>query len=205
MKTLLYSVMIGLLCACAFGQTTTTPPSTQLQNVTLPTYVFMGVSYNQFATPSVAGVFSALEPESQDPTSIFHNMLASESIDLLPLKYTDPVTKKTGYVFSGSFRFGQHKVVLNTAKPQPVTDSSFHPSFQLAVGADAGAAFSSTQATPSSISVGFSGSFTVSGFYHFKQHWAAGVAVRALYMSGIGPSGSAAWNPVIEPGLVYAK
>jgi hypothetical protein len=188
----------------AFGQTTATQPApaaappvaNQLQNVTLPTYVLMGFSYNQFASPAVSGLFSAIEPESQSV-----GLLASESIDMLPVKYTDPTSKKIGYLFSGSVRFGQHKVILNTDKG----GATFHPSFMLTVGGDAGASFSSSGTAPSSVSVGFSGSLTIGGWYHFKPHWGAGLAIRALYMSGIGPGGSGAWNPVVEPAVVYAK
>lgn len=181
------------LALCAAGQTPTPAP---LASATLPDFIFMGISYNQLASQPISGLFSALEPESQ---SI--GLMASESIDLMPFKYTDPATKKTGYLFTGSFRFGQHKILLNTAKVGP----TFSPGFVLAIGGDAGASFSSTGTQPSQIQVGFSGSFTLSGFYRFSQHWAVGVAVRALYIAGIGPGGSGAINPVFEPGLVWCK
>jgi len=175
-----------------------------LESVTLPTNIMIGMSYNQFT--GAAGLISALEPESQSLTlGVAPGLYASESADLTPVKYVNPSTGKTGYLVAGSMRFGQHKVLLNTAQP----GSTFHPSFLLAIGADAGASFASTPTaagTPAtSVSVGFSGSFTLSAFYRFKPHWAAGVAVRALYMSGIGPNGIGAWNPVLEPGLVYSK
>jgi hypothetical protein len=200
------------------GQTTVQPPvqppapvssaaADALQSALIPTYVLFGFSYNQFAAPPIAGLFSAIEPESQGI-----GLLASESVDLLPVKYTDPVTKRTGYLFTGSVRFGQHKMLINTDKSKP--GDPFKPSFALTLGGDLGAAFSSTGSTastagstsqPSAISIGFSGSFTVGAFYRFKQHWAAGLAVRALYLPGIGPGGQGAMNGVIEPALVYCK
>lgn len=200
MKTLVSIITLTVLLALsALGQTPTVA-SPQLAAATLPSYIFGGVSYNQFGSPVFAGVFSALEPESQ---SI--GLLASESIDIQPVSYTDPKTGKTGYVLAASVRVGQHKILLNTVDPAATT---FKPSFALLLGGDAGAAVSSSSPTPgapSSISVGLSGSFTLSAFYRFRQHWAAGVAVRALYISGVGPAGSSAINPVIEPGLVYCK
>jgi hypothetical protein len=194
LKTITIALFTVLIAFCVSAQTTPLP------SAALPTYIFGGVSYNQFGSPVFAGVFSALEPESQSL-----GLLASESIDLQPVSYTDPKTGKPGYVLAASVRVGQHKILLNTADSAATT---FKPSFALLIGGDAGAAISSSSPTPgapSSISVGLSGSFTLSAFYRFKQHWAAGVAVRALYISGVGPAGSSAINPVIEPGLLYCK
>jgi hypothetical protein len=200
MQRILRGAILALFAlTCAFGQPAT--PVSELQAVTLPQYIFGGISYNQFGSPVFAGVISALEPESQ---SI--GLLASESVDLQPVQYTDPKTGKAGYVLAASARFGQHKILLNTATPQPA--GVFKPSFVLALGGDAGASFSNSIAvagSPSTISVGFSGSFTLSAFYRFKPHWAAGLAVRALYLSGVGPNGSGAINPVVEPGVVYCR
>ena len=145
-KLILLLLALGRLAA--FGQTTATPvapASTPLASVVLPDYTMIGMSYNQFT--GYAGLFSALEPESQ---SI--GLLASESVDLVPAKYTNPTTGKTGYLISGSMRFGQHKVIVNTAKPQAAT-SAFSPSFVLAVGGDAGAASTSTNSSTSASSI----------------------------------------------------
>lgn len=207
-----FSVLIlAPVCAlCAFGQTSQPPApiASAAQSGMIPTYVLFGVSYNQFATPAVSGLFSAIEPESQNI-----GLLASESVDLLPVKYIDPVSKKSGYLFTGSFRFGQHKMLVNTDKSKP--GDPFKPSFALTLGGDAGATFSSSAAStpasgaastqPSAISVGFSGSFTLGAFYRFKPHLAFGLAIRALYLPGIGPGGQGAINGVIEPALVYCK
>ena len=185
-------LLLSILIASALGFAQTPPQP--LNTVTLPTFLMIGGSYNQFGSPPVAGLFSAIEPESQ---SI--GLLASESLDLLPVKVTN-ANKQSGYVFTGSVRFGQHKVLLNTEPGGP----GFHKSFVLSIGGDVGPAFGSSGTQPSTITVGLSGSATIGAFYRFSQHWALGLAIRALYMPGI-VNGSGGWNPVLEPGIVWCK
>ncbi len=173
-------------------------PPAPLAAVELPAIVMVGASYNQYT--GAAGFVSGIVPESQN-----WGIMASVTSDLVPTKYVNS-SGKSGYLIAGSMRFGQHKVLLNTAKVGP----AFAPSFMLTVGGDAGASFIPTPVSlgvggPSTTTVGFSGSFTTGAFWRFKPHWALGVAVRALYMSGTGPNGGGAWNPVLEPGLVFVK
>ena len=176
MKPIILSLFACALCA----QTTTPTPGTPLANVSLPTYIMAGVSFNQIT--GAAGFVSAIIPESNGV-----GLYGSVTTDLVPLKAT--VSGKSVYLLSGSARAGQHKVLYRG------------PKFAFLLGADLGASFSGT--SPTGVTIGIAGSFTVTGVYQISPHWAIAVPVRMLYMANVGPNGTGAWNPVTEIGCVW--
>lgn len=171
---------LTLACVCALGQT---PPVTPATSGQLPTYIMGGFSYNQYT--GAAGFTSVVLPESNKA-----GLYGSATADLVPAKFTDPKTGKTGYLISGSMRAGQHKVVYNDGQNM------------LLIGGDAGASFANT-GTPAAVTIGLAGSFTVTYVRQINSHLAVGVPVRMLYMSGVGPGGSGAFNPVVECGIIW--
>lgn len=185
------TALVAFACLCAFGQAA--PSAQPLANVSLPPYVLFGASYNQ--QTGAAGVLSGIFPE----TSAVGGIYGSVTADIVPLKYTDPATRKTIYLVSGSFRAGQHKVLYNNGTTM------------LLIGGDLGASFSgssssgtaSATTTAAGVNIGVAGSFTFTYVRQINAHWAVGVPVRMLWMSGVGPGGAGAWNPVAEAGVVW--
>lgn len=186
-------VIIGVLMAVlAVAQTapaqptattTTTPAAaaTTLANVTLPTYIMGGVSFNQLT--GAAGFVSAIIPESNSV-----GLYGSATTDLVPLKTT--VNGKSIYLLSGSARAGEHKVVYQDSKNAVL------------IGGDVGASFANS-AGGSGVTLGVAGSFTLTYVRQLSPHWAVGIPVRMLYMSNVGPNGTGAWNPVVEAGIIW--
>jgi hypothetical protein len=181
-------ILLVLACAlCAFGQTAAPPAppaATPVANVALPTYIMAGVSYNQYT--GGAGFVSGIIPESQSV-----GVYGSATTDIVPIKYVNTATGKSGYVLSGSARAGQHKVVYSDLKNM------------VTLGCDLGASFSSAPAPSSGVNIGLAGSFTLTYIRQLSAHWAVGVPVRMLWLAGSGPNGSGAWNPVLEAGVVW--
>ena len=188
MRIYLACVLALVLAVDAFGQTAT--PATQ---VNLPTYIMGGLSYNQYTGGS--GFVSAIVPESNSV-----GLYGSVTADVVPVKYVD-ATGKSGWLLSTSVRAGQHKVLYNDGKNM------------LLIGGDFGASFTQpnqasglgTTTVPSSsgVTIGASGSFTATYVYQINAHLAVGIPIRMLWMSGAGPNGSGAWNPVAEIGVVW--
>lgn len=189
-------VLLLVLGALAFGQTTTpaavTAPvpasttassATSLSGVTLPTYIFGGVSYDQ--TLGFSGVVSSVIPESNAV-----GLLGTVTVNFAPFKYLNPITGKTVYLLSYSARAGQFKTLYNDGKNMVV------------LGGDLGASFASAP-NANSVSVGFSGSFSAGYFRQLSAHLGVGGIVRFLYEPSIGPAGAVTFNAVPEFGLVW--
>ncbi len=184
-------VIIGVLMAVlAVAQTapaqpaattTTTPTATPIANVTLPTYIMGGISFNQLT--GAAGFVSSIIPESNSV-----GLYGSATTDLIPLKTT--VNGKSIYLLSGSARAGEHKVLYQDTRNAVL------------IGGDVGASFSNTSGT-SGVTLGVAGSFTLTYVRQLSAHWAVGVPIRMLYMSNVGPNGAGAWNPVVEVGFIW--
>lgn len=157
------------------------------QTAPKPTYVMGGLAYNQYTGASA--FVSGIVPEGQG------GMYASAVVDLVPQKFVDPKTGRVGYVVSGSTRFGQHRELYRNG-----------PS-ALLIGGDVGPTFSqqpvATGFSLGGTNVGISGSFTVTYVRMIREHIGVAVPVRMLYMSGAGPNGAGAWNPVVEVGVVF--
>jgi hypothetical protein len=184
MKPLITTALFTLLLAfMGMGQTTTSTPTA----TSLPTYIMAGLKYDQFTGGS--GFVSGIVPES-DRFGVY----GSATVELVPVKFIDPPTGNTRYLLGGSARFGQHKTGYNDGKNM------------LLFGGDVGASFSSSSSTAgntATVSLGMAGSFTITYVRQLSPHWALGVPVRMLWMSGVGPNGSGAWNPVVELGIVW--
>jgi hypothetical protein len=203
MKTLtLISLLALLLVASGLAQT-----PTPVDQVSLPTYIMGGAAYNQFTGAN--GLVSAIVPEVNRV-----GVYGSLSADLVPLKFTDPTTGKAGYLLSGSFRFGQHKVVHADSWNVLLIGGDFGPSFTQPAGlaqaglaqadpgvaqADPGAAVEGTPA----VKVGLAGSFTVTYVRQLTAHLAVGFPLRMLWVSGVGRTGQGVWNLVPEVGLIW--
>lgn len=172
--------LLLLLCAMWLPAQTPIP----LEDVKLPTYIMAGAAYNQYTGGS--GFISGIIPEFNRA-----GVYGSVTMDLVGVKIVDPVTQKAGYGLTPSLRFGQHKVLYNADKSM------------LTVGGDFGASFSQAAVPSSGVNIGLSGSFTLTVIRHLSPHFAVGVPVRMLWMSGVGPGGTGAWNPVVELGLVW--
>jgi hypothetical protein len=178
-------LLVLTLSMCAFGQTMSpAATSTPLAQVQLPTYIMAGGSCNQFT--GCAGFVSAIVPESSSV-----GLYGSVTTDISAVKIVDPVTKKTGYGLSPSVRAGQHKVVLNANKNMVTMGGDFGASFAQAGGATAG------------VTIGVAGSFTITYIRQLTDHWAVGIPLRMLWLSGAGPNGTGVWNPVVEVGMVW--
>ena len=154
---------------------------TPLAKAALPTYIMAGASYNQFT--GGAGFLAGIIPESSSA-----GLYASVTVDITGTQITDPVTKKTGYGLSPSVRAGEHKVLWNQGKNM------------LLIGGDVGASFASGV---SGVTIGIAGSFTATYIRQINANFAVGLPVRMLWMSGVGPGGSGAWNPVLEFGVIW--
>ena len=178
------SVLLLVLSLCGFGQSAPTPGAVPVSNVALPTYIMAGVSWNQFN--GAAGFVSAIMPESNSV-----GLYGSVTTDITAVKIVDPVTGKTGYGLSPSVRAGQHKVVLNANKNM------------VTVGGDFGASFAQTGGAGAGLTIGLAGSFTVTYIRQLADHWAVGVPLRMLWLSGVGPNGTGVWNPVVEVGVIW--
>lgn len=188
-----YAAIALFACLLAITGQAQTP----LDAVELPTFIFAGASYNQYSGWS--GVVSGIIPESNK-----FGMYASFTGDLSAVQYTAPSTGKTGYLLSPSFRAGQHKVLWGK---QPGAKT------MLLVGGDLGASFTQpppapglgTDTTPASstVSVNLAGSFTLTLVRQLSPHLAVAAPVRMLWISGVGPNGTGAWNPVVELGIVW--
>jgi hypothetical protein len=150
----------------------------------LPAYIMAGLSYNQYTGGS--GFVSGIVPES-NPVGLY----GSVTTDVVPVKVVDPVTGRPGYALSASARAGQHKVVHRDGKTM------------LLLGGDFGASFSQAGATTAGLNIGIAGSFTATYIRQLTPHFAVGVPIRMLWMSGAGPGGCGVWNPVGEIGIVW--
>lgn len=169
-----------LACLCLSAQAQDPTPA-----ALKPTYVIAGLSYNQYTGGS--GFVSVITPEVKSA-----GVYASLTADVVPVKFTDAKTGKSGYVMSFSPRFGQHKQLYWDGKNMVL------------LGGDAGASFSqSTSASSPGTNIGLAGSFTLTYARQLSPHWGIAVPVRMLYLSGAGPDGKGAFNPVVQFGVVY--
>ena len=168
-----------VLALCAFGQTSTTSTSTVVPNVILPAYIFVGGAFNQYSVPRGNAVFAGIVPVSNQV-----GIYESTAADIIPVKTTDPATRRTVYVFQSTLREGVHKVVYNSRK------------LMLLVGGDGGVSFTQSPATGGT-NVSGAGSITGTAVYQLSAHWAIGVPVRALW------TGQGGWNLVPEAGVVW--
>jgi len=187
-------IVFVLFAVAAFGQT-----ATPVGQVTLPSYIMFGGSYNQFTGASA--FVSGVVPEVSSV-----GLYGSATTDLVPVKFVDKATGKVGYLISGSGRLGQHKTVFNDTKSEKDASGNIvkQSGNMLLIGGDFGASFSQSGAPANTgVSIGLAGSFTVTYVRQLSVHWAIGVPIRMLWMSGVGPSGTGAWNPVAEFGLVW--
>jgi hypothetical protein len=199
MKLALFSLLTR---ACAFGQAPAVPtpppteiptipgpvvmPPTPLPALTLPPYLMVGASCNQFT--GCAGVISGLIPEQN--VGPLGGMYTSLTADINLTKIVDPVSGKSGYGLSPNMRLGQHKAFR-------------FGSNIFAIGGDMGAAFSQTGATPAGITIGLAGSFTATYIHQFTQRFAVAFPIRMLYVAKAGPNNTGVWNPVGEATLLF--
>src|ERR1035441_642358 len=177
MRQLRNILMPLIFAATIFGQTTAVKPvvvtpvpatvtsSVPVAEVTLPPYIGAGASYNQFT--GVTAEVTGLIPE----TSKLGGLYGSVTADLSATKIV--LAGKSGYVLSPNFRVGQHKVVFNDGKNM------------ITLGGDAGASFSqSAGSTATGLNIGLAGSFTATYIRNLSAHFAVGVPLRMLYLSG---------------------
>jgi hypothetical protein len=157
-----------ILAACAFGQAV---PKV------LPTYVGAGAAYNQIGTPIWNIWATAVYPVVNSV-----GLYASTSTDITPLQKTDPATKRLYWSFTTSVRQGLHKVVMSRG------------ALTFLVGGDAGVGMS--QADPSGVNVGLSGSFTGTAVWKLGKSWAVVVPVRGLWVN-------TSWNLIPEIGILF--
>ena len=166
-----------LAAAVSFGRTTS--PAAPL-----PAYIMAGLSYNQYTGGS--GFVSGIVPESSAV-----GLYGSVTADVVPVRVVDPVTRRSGYALSASVRAGQHKVAFRDSRNM------------LLIGGDLGASFSQAGFAAGTLNLGFAGSFTATYIRQLTPHFAIGVPMRMLWMSGAGPGGRGVWNPVGEIGIVW--
>lgn len=163
--------------AIAFAQTPTTV--TPVQSIVLPTYIMGGVAYQQIAGWN--GFVSGITPVSNQI-----GMYGSLTADILPIK-TVNAAGQSMYLLNTSMRAGLHKVLFNDGVNM------------ILIGGDYGAAYSPA----ATVSIGPSGSFTVTYVRQINAHWAVGVPIRALWVPATTPSGSGGFNPVAEVGIIW--
>ena len=177
-----------LLAVCGWGQSVPAPATPDsLDWVKLPTYMFFGGRYNQFIGASLIG--SAIVPESQSV-----GLFGTLTFKMSPVKYTDPASKKTGYLLGYSVSGGQCKQVSPT--PGATGKNVF------LVCADAGASFSASTAPATGTTVNVTGSFAPGYMRQLNAHLAIGGLVRFSFISGAGPGGSGAFDLSPEFGIV---
>lgn len=184
MKTTITLLALCVFALCSFAQTADPQPATDFSK---PTCVLSGVAYNQFAGAN--GFASAIIPTGQG------KMYASATVDLVPSKYTD-AKGRAGYIVGASVRFGTHREMWS--------DSSGKT--RLFLGADVGPSFAQSPGAGTvavgGTNVGFASSFTLTPARMITEHIGIAIPIRALYMSGAGPGGAAAWNPVFEFAII---
>lgn len=188
-----------LFNAVVFAQTTepvspTVVPvlPTTLSQVQLPAYIMFGVARNQFTGTNA--FISGIIPESNKV-----GLYGSVTTDISGIQITDPTTKKLGYVLSPSVRAGQYKTLFNDGKNMLLAGGDLGASFsQIATATTSGTPVAST-----GVSIGLAGSFTVVYVRQLSTHFAIGVPVQMLWMSGVGPNGTGVWNPVVKFGFIW--
>ena len=136
-----------------------------------------GVSWNQFN--GAAGFVSAIMPESNSV-----GLYGSVTTDITAVKIVDPVT--------GEDRLRPES--LRARRP-----AQGRPERQQEHG-DRSAATSARRsrrpaARASGVTIGVAGSFTITYIRQLTDHWAVGVPLRMLWLSGAGPNGTGVWNP----------
>ena len=182
------AILLLTLSALAFGQDATPDPAAAAA-LAKPTLLLVGPSYDQFSG------FKAnltLIGNELDKPGIYY----SGTAELVGNKWTN-AEGKTGFLVGYSLRFGQHKGWWD--------GKNFW-----SIGGDLGPSISQAAqaATSSGITLGgstisFSGSFTASYGRMLTSHWGFAIPVRMLWISGAGPLGKGAWNPVGQVDFAY--
>jgi hypothetical protein len=209
--SLITILFAGLSASAQTAAIPSTTPTISVTNITLPTYIAVGMSYNQFT--GAAAFVSGLIPETSKAGGLYGSVTA----DINAAKVIDPATGKSGYGVSPSFRFGQHKVVYNGTTTTTTAGGTViaQSGNMLLIGGDFGASWNQVQTTTTSplgvvttsgapgLSIGLAGSFTLTYVRQFTPHLAMAVPIRMLWMSGVGPGATGVWNPVGEIALVW--
>jgi hypothetical protein len=186
-----------LAVAAVLGTAQTTAPAPApapstvadvLSSVKLPTYLFLGGRYDQFLGANIVG--SAIVPESQST-----GMFGTLTFKVSPIGYTDPTSKKTGYLLGYSASAGQCKQLY----PTPGTAGKN----VILLCADVGATFSATSVPSSGTTVNFTGSVSPGYMRQLNSHFAVGGLLRLSYIAGAGPGGSGALDVAPEAGIIW--
>jgi len=149
-----------------------------IPTITMPTYIALGVAFNQLGTPRVNAFFSGIVPVSSQ-----QGVYESTTADIIPVTKTDSVTGRRVYTMSAQLREGVHKTIYTGQR------------VQFMFGGDVGGSFTSAS---TGVTIGLAAAVTGTVAYQLSAHWGVMVPIRALYTPSIG-----GWNFIPQIALVW--